>query len=539
LGETTGAFARKTSGVVRDVSLRDAFIFGITLAIPFAANFFLYPVYTFFLPGADWTIACLIAMGIALANYVIYAGFGSMMPRSGGDYVFQSRGVHPALSFLSVISWDVFLQAPLFGTLLLASGLQLGLTPFLTMAGAATGNTSLIDAGTWASGSNGIFLISIGLLFLAYLANVSGLKWVARSQKYILFPLIVISGIVIAALLFSSSPSFFASQFDKYGQILNGTSGSYNTVLAATASAGFTTPSFSWLYTLYLAVIISISFTAWTVWTAPFFGEIKGANSFRGLLIVFLAGGLFQTFFLLIPELAGFQNALGNDIMNALAVQSFIGVPALPFYPSFGILTLMLTDNVAVMFFASIGYMVAGYFMVQLFLTNMSRYLLAGSIDGALPLFLSSPSRRFRTPVNALSLSFLVMAVYVALVDLQPTQLPFFISVAVWTAPVLFLGTSLAGIVFPRTNPSIYKNSPVAKYRGLLTFASLVIFILDLFILIGYLVIPELEVGLGQTASLIIVVFAVVGLAWYFGFKSYQKRRGIDIGLTYKEIPPE
>jgi basic amino acid/polyamine antiporter, APA family len=539
LGESTGAFARKTSGVVRDVSLRDAFIFGITLAIPFAANFFLYPVYTFFLPGASWTIATLIAMVIALANYVIYSGFGSMMPRSGGDYVFQSRGVHPALSFLSVISWDVFLQAPLFGTLLLASGLQLGLTPFLTMAGAATGSTALINAGTWASSSTGIFSVSIVLLFFAYLANISGLKWVARSQKYILFPLIVISGLVIAILLFTSSPSSFTTAFNHYGQILNGTSNSYQTLVSATTSAGFVTPTFSWLYTLYLAAIIAISFTAWTVWTAPFFGEIKGANSFKGLLVTFIAGGLFQTFFLLIPELAGFEHALGSEIVNALAFQSFVGVPSLSFYPSFGILTLMLTNNVAVMFLASIGYMVAGYFMVQLFLTNMSRYLLAGSIDGALPLFLSSPSRRFRTPVNALSLSFIVMAVYVALVDLTPSQLPFWISVAVWTAPVLFFGTSLAGIVFPKTNPSIYKNSPIAKYRGLLTVASVVMFVLDLFILIGYLVIPELEVGLGTNASLIIVVFAIVGLLWYFLFKAYQARKGIDIGLTYKEIPPE
>ncbi len=214
MSEPHGTFARKTSGVVRDVSLRDAFVFGVTLAIPFAANFFLFPLYSFLLPGADWTIATIIGFALSFANYALYASFGAMMPRSGGDYVFQSRGVHPLLSFLSVISWDVFLQAPLFVTILVASSVQLGIAPFLTMAGAASGNSALISAGTWASGEQGEFLIAILFLILALAANVAGLKWVARSQKWILFPLMLISGVVIAVLLFSTSPSGFATSFD-------------------------------------------------------------------------------------------------------------------------------------------------------------------------------------------------------------------------------------------------------------------------------------------------------------------------------------
>ncbi|MDG7013270.1 MAG: APC family permease [Nitrososphaerota archaeon] len=539
MAEIHGAFARKTSGVVRDVSLRDAFIFGISLAIPFAANFFLFPLYEFLLPGADWTTAVIIGFALSFAAYALYASFGSMMPRSGGDYVFQSRGVHPILSFLSVISLDVFLQAPVFLVILMLSSAELGFSPFLTMAGAATGNTWLISAGTWAGSPWGLFTIAVIFVLLALAANVAGLKWVGRSQRYILFPIIIISGVVITALLFSSTPSSFETNFNNYGLILNGTANTYGNLINAATSAGFTAPAFSWLHTIYLAIIIATSFLFWTVWTAPFFGEIKGANNFRNLFLTFVAGGAFQAFFLMIPELAGFQHGLGSSFLSAAAFQGITFTPTLSFYPSFGILTLMTTNNVIVMFLASVGFMVAGYFMAQLFLTNMSRYLLAGSIDGALPLSLSSPSRRFKTPLTALVLSSIVVLVWAAIVDFTPTQIAFWTDVAVWTGPVIFFGTSLSGILFQWTNPSIYKNSLIAKYKGLLLIASLIVFALVMFVFVGYVIIPELEVSLGYNGLGIIFGVALAGLLWYFGFKWYQKKRGIDIGLAYKEIPPE
>lgn len=539
MSQAKASFARKSSGLIRDATLFDAFVFGVSLAIPFAANFFLFPLYTYFLPGADWTIATVIGFVIAIANYVIYAGFGSMMPRSGGDYVFQSRGVHPILSFISVISWDVFLQAPLFAIILLSSSLALGITPLLLMAGTLQGNSALVDAGFWASSPTGAFAISAVLLFLALLANVLGIKWVARSQKYILLPLIIVSGITIPLLLFSTSPTAFHVAFDKYALALNGTPNTYATVLSATSAAGFVVPEFSWLNTIYLAIIIGMSFLAWTVWTAPIFGEIKGANSFKGLLVAFLAGGLFQAFFLMVPELAGFQYTLGTQFMNAIAFQAFNGTPALQFIPSLGLLTLMATDNLVVMVLASIGYIVAGYFMVQLFLTNMSRYLLAGSIDSVLPQWLSAPSRRFRSPVNALLISFIVALIFAGLVDLQPEQLEFWIVLAVLTAPVLFFGTSLAAIVFPKTNPDIYKSSPVARYKGVFSLCGIIMFLLSCFLLVGYFAVPELELPIGSVEIEVVTVFAVLAVVWYFAFKAYQAKKGIDVGLVYREIPPE
>jgi amino acid transporter len=204
-----------------------------------------------------------------------------------------------------------------------------------------------------------------------------------------------------------------------------------------------------------------------------------------------------------------------------------------------GLLTIMTTNNVVVALLASVGYMTAGYFITQLFFANLSRYLLAGSIDGVLPQALSTPSRTFKTPVNALIVVFVAFMAYALAIDLNTANLAFWLSVAVWTSACLFFGTNLAAIVIPRTNSSIYKSSPIARYRGVLVIAGIISFILSGFVIVGYLVIPQLEIGLGPLGGLVIGISAVLAVVWYAGWGAYQHRRGIEIGMAYREVPPE
>jgi basic amino acid/polyamine antiporter, APA family len=541
MAEPKQMFARKASGVVRSVSLFDAFIFGLTLAIPFAANFFLFPFYTYFLPGASWTIAIILGFIISIPTYFVYAGLGSMMPRSGGDYVFQSRGVHPTLSMVSALFWQVFLLQPVYGTLLLYSSASLGLVPLFTMIGAVTGNTSVSSFATWLGGQTGLFVFTACMIIVAIVNNVVGIKWVARAQRWILFPATIISGIVIPYLLFSTSSATYQNNFNHYTQILNGTSNAYTTILHSA-----TAPSYSLVNTLLLAVVISISFLMWSVWTAPIFGEIKGASNFRAMLVTFLAGGAFVGFLLMLPELVGFQNMAGYPFTYAIAAASYTLTPALSFYPSLGILTLMTTNNVVLMVLASLGYVAAGYFFVQLMTSNLSRYLLAASIDGTMPLFFSSTNARFRTPVKGLIFVFAVIMIFAASIDLAPQffttkifSLIFWETIAIWTSSTLFFGTSLAAILMPRTNKSMFKSSPIARYGPLLSICGAITFIISVFVLIGYLVIPQLNIGLGASGGSIIVLVAAGAIIWYFAFKRYQASKGIDVGMAYRELPPE
>jgi uncharacterized membrane protein len=50
-------------------------------------------------------------------------------------------------------------------------------------------------------------------------------------------------------------------------------------------------------------------------------------------------------------------------------------------------------------------------------------------------------------------------------------------------------------------------------------------------------------VGWSQAAAVltseVVVITVAVGLVVYFAMKAYYRSKGIDIGLAFKEIPPE
>lgn len=539
MSEQKQVFARKASGVVRSVSPFDAFLYGVTLAIPFAANFFLFPLYTYYLPGASWALAIIIGFVMAIACYVVYAGLASMMPRSGGDYVFQSRGVHPILSMISSFAWQEFLLQPVYAAVLLYSSATLGLGPLFTTLGVVENNASLLSFGNSFSTPDGLFTFTVIMVVLAIINNLVGIKWLARTQKFILFPATIISGITIPLLLFSTSSSTITANFNYYASALNGTSNAFNTILTKTASAGFVVPPFSWINTILVAFIIGVSFLMWSVWVAPIFGEIKGAGNTRTMFLTFLLGGAYVAFFLMMPELVGFQTAYGTTFTNAIAFQAYTGTPSLAFFPSLGLLTLFATKNVIVLILASVGYSVFGYFFVLCATSNLSRYYLAASIDGTVPAFLSSTSRRFKTPVNALLTVLVVVVVFCAGVDLIPSALSWWTILAVWTSATLFFGTGLAALMIPWTQKAMYKSSPISKYRGLLPIAGLITFLLNAFVLVGYVFIPALSIGLGYQGGVVIAIEAVAAVIWYYGFKRYQATKGIDVGMAYRELPPE
>ncbi len=54
-------------------------------------------------------LSALIAMVIMVPVFIVYAGFGSAMPRMGGDYLYQSRAIHPSVGFTFTFAWEVFM----------------------------------------------------------------------------------------------------------------------------------------------------------------------------------------------------------------------------------------------------------------------------------------------------------------------------------------------------------------------------------------------------------------------------------------------
>ena len=98
-------FTRNATGLVREVSMWDALIMntlGMNVAV--GSVFLLLQAPAIF-PGGSMVLSVVIGTLImAFTLLWVYSEFAAAMPRSGGDYVFVSRALHPFLGWL--LSWS-------------------------------------------------------------------------------------------------------------------------------------------------------------------------------------------------------------------------------------------------------------------------------------------------------------------------------------------------------------------------------------------------------------------------------------------------
>src|SRR5438445_7523434 len=103
---TARLFVRQSSGLVRNVSVTNALFFNVAAFV--GVGLTLYPIFYSlgFVPVwkfggiSNYAWAAIIAGAFCVLLALIFASLTSVMPRSGGDYVFTSRIVHPFLGWL-------------------------------------------------------------------------------------------------------------------------------------------------------------------------------------------------------------------------------------------------------------------------------------------------------------------------------------------------------------------------------------------------------------------------------------------------------
>ncbi|HTD19028.1 MAG TPA: amino acid permease, partial [Ktedonobacteraceae bacterium] len=165
-------FVRKSSGLVREASAFDAMIFNAVFSAPVGATLafgIFYALGAF--PGADLVTALLIAFVVNIPVCIMMSMMASSMPRTGGDYVWISRILHPAMAVVSNFSAAA---SSLIGAAFWARSFAvLALGPTLAVLGAVTNNNSLINAGNAVSGSNATgqwLTFGLGFLLIIILA---------------------------------------------------------------------------------------------------------------------------------------------------------------------------------------------------------------------------------------------------------------------------------------------------------------------------------------------------------------------------------
>ena len=127
VGEAPTLFLRKATGLVKGWSKFDAFLYSfmsvnfVTLGLFFALSVLA------FVPTGQVLPALLISGVFVTFLVITYAGLISVMPRAGGDYVWQSRVMGGGIAFvLAVTGWWFILWywAPIYGNILNVEVLQ-------------------------------------------------------------------------------------------------------------------------------------------------------------------------------------------------------------------------------------------------------------------------------------------------------------------------------------------------------------------------------------------------------------------------------
>ncbi len=195
----TNLFVRKATGLVRSWSVFDAFIYAL-----FSINLITLGLYSFsqmYYFGGGLVPALIVSALFIFFEVVVYAALIAVMPRSGGDYVWQSRILGGAVGFiLAVTGWwfILWLWVPLYGDMFR----HIVLVPLLGVLGAK--DTALWFAGT----QNGAFVASLITLAIVSVFIALGMKTYARIQKFSFYGG-MLGLLIVIVLLLTGSPEAF------------------------------------------------------------------------------------------------------------------------------------------------------------------------------------------------------------------------------------------------------------------------------------------------------------------------------------------
>jgi len=543
-------FVRKATGMVRSWSVFDAFIYAFFSINLVTLGFYSFSQMYYFEGGM--IPALIISAIFIIFEVVVYASLIAVMPRSGGDYVWQTRIFGGGIGFiLAITGWwfTLWLWTPIYGDMLR----QIVITPLL-------GAFGMQDLAVWFAGPDtALFVCS--LITLAFVSAVIflGMKTYARIQQYSFYAG-MLGLLIVIVLLFTGSPEKFAQGYAENSAAYFGS----QTTVAATAEAGTAAGALTPLnggsfYLILLTLPYLVFFNLWPNWGATLYGEVRGATDYKRNFAG-MAWALGITTVLAILFFMGISKAIGWDFYvqsNAAWWNYAWGytteVPPLPVWPNPAMLAVFLTDNrliqiVVLLLMSTWWFGWAG----TLFLSS-TRVIFAAAFDRLLPEKAAELNKN-GTPVNAMLLMVVPAVIVSALYAYNVGGFKTITLAATQGIAIMYFGTAIAAIILPYKKKALFDASPIAQMKvagvPLITIAGLIFGGFLAFLLVEWFLDPWLNtdgvppglygISLANTNSIIFLA-ACYGLAAaiYYGFKARRKTEGIDLDKVQAEIPVE
>ena len=529
-----GVFLREATGLVREAGWLDILIFA-SLNISWGLSAWWYFLWgPYFAPGGNLHLGVLLTTIPMVFGALAWSLLVTIAPRSGGDYVFVSRILHPLLGFLSSFGWIV------------ANFVWIAVLPSYVADPSLSTTFYLVGLNEWADfvrSNVGIFLIGALTIALAAVVAMLGLK-AFRVFQAACFALGLAMFAAIWAVLLGATREAFVAAWDSFSAAYG--SANYSAIvsegLAHIREAYGVNPTYTW--DLWKALPL-MPVAAWGLLYPYLAAYIAGeTRDVRRSMLIGIPGGLLLTSVSWWITGALLERVVGYDFLLAVAYVygDGLGSYKLPFPPSYFAFAAMMAP-LWLRWLIGIGFTAWVFYYALYTIMPMSRIFLAWAFDRLAPSFLADVSERLHTPVKGILVSTALSLAMLTLYALNPSYLTGFTAMIPQIATTFML-TAVSAIVVPfrRKTKPMYESSPVSGWKlGPLPFISICGAVYAAFLLVLlYYYFTNPGLGALHVPSFIVMGAAyAVGTAYFYGVRAYRKRQGIDIDLAFRELPPE
>jgi APA family basic amino acid/polyamine antiporter len=538
-----GLFLRRSSGLVRAFSIFDGFLYGVyadSIVVAAALTYALcYP----------WNDAN-IPLGIVLVclafipTFTVYAMLTSLMPRAGGDYVWQSRSLGGFWGYILVFTPLLF--GPWF---YMASNVAPGSSMVFAPLFVSLGNLLHVPAfttfATWLTSTVGTWWFYVLYCTFAAVVLALGMRFYAKIQRWCFYIGIVAIATWVILLLLNNSASFQAAFNSFMENTLHWGGGqAYQNIRDMAKSNGYQAlPLSQTRFAPSFLIGPALAYTfMYIAWTGTLVGEIGGINQFKNSFKMFMGGNLFSMI-----VCAGFLWLLISRVSNEFFTSSnFLWMTGntgdMPVAPYYGIFLMALSKSPWVWLWIAIGLNAWFWIWPTNNMVMSTRVMFAMSYDRMLPGIVARVSRRWGAPIVAITICYigsLIMGWLYFFTGFSKLTLdmPLMTSIA-------FATSTLVGTLFPylKSTRQIYADSPVSKYKvfGLPLITVMGFLGLVYFAIMFFLYITDGRYGTNDPLSAIYIFGAIlISAVIYFVYRFYRRQQGINTDLTYREIPTE
>jgi glutamate:GABA antiporter len=526
MGETQPAeevkptvFVRESTGLVKNVSFLDSVSLNLSnmsiggllggLGINLFAATFVFPS----LMGVNLVAASILGFLLSVPQIVLYTMMSRRYPRTGGDYVWVSRNLGGFFgSTISFMGYTMETTAYMALVTILAvfaiGGVGLALGHFEYLGLALPSDIGGNATQQFAVGA-ALFAILVGL-------NIFKPKFGYKLVTYLSMFGIVVLVIAIGSLLaagHSGVVSFVNSLKDASGAPI-----SFDAV-----ASSYTGSSFDLGATLFIMPVMFAFVYPWINAAPAVASEIKGKSALKWNIPISAVLALILT----TASIATLYYVAGQAFTNAS-----MGTGGLVFDNGINFFTLSMgvAPNVWVAGLIGLGWIAWTVAILAYGIIVISRYLLAQSFDRFLPAKVSYVSPRWGSPIvaHAVDLVFTITLVGLAAYFYAGASSLFG---AIVGSMVYFIFVGISAMVH-----SFRKETGNGKW--LLAAAGLGNVIV--FAYVAWEFVSNYSTwGINYLSGGFNVFSLILGASLYLAARQYLRRRGIDISMAYKELPPE